>query len=367
VIKFKLVSLALLSLVLLLCACSDQANSSEGGSSGAIAQGRSRSDLQMEKLEIDLGTVFQRLSYNLEFPFVVSGPDSILISEIDTSCGCTKATVRADWDSAFDGESWPLERAIPAGAKGTVVAVFDGSLYTEEKASTITIRGNFLSNKITLGVTAFIEPIFTVSPSVVSFAQLQLTSLMQQEVGVDVRVTAMKSFEIVRWVKVTPGVRVEEIGKPETLEDERMVRNFRIFATADLPEGALHSALIAETSLGENLEIIVTGEALGPIRYVPQTLKLSFGVLDQGPSRTRPVKLESTGLVIPEPQFEVLGAAAAVMTPALEVKEAGKSYVIRVTLAEGAATGRYDGILRISFSSESGIPPKEIVLFALVR
>ena len=190
---------------------------------------------------------------------------------------------------------------------------------------------------------------------------------MQQEVGVDVRVTAMKSFEIVRWVKVTPGVRVEEIGKPETLEDERMVRNFRIFATADLPEGALHSALIAETSLGENLEIIVTGEALGPIRYVPQTLKLSFGVLDQGPSRTRPVKLESTGLVIPEPQFEVLGAAAAVMTPALEVKEAGKSYVIRVTLAEGAATGRYDGILRISFSSESGIPPKEIVLFALVR
>jgi len=365
--KFKLVSFCCLGLVLLLNACSDPTNSSGDDPSGVIAQGRSRSDIQMGKLEIDLGTVFQRLSYDLEFPFVVSGPDSILISEIDTSCGCTQATIRPDWDSEFEGESWPLDREIPAGVTGTVVAVFDGSLYKEEKASTITIRGNFLSNKVTLGVKAFIEPIFKVSPSQVSFAQLQITSLMQQEVGLDVRVTAMRAFEIVRWLKVTPGVRVEEVGEQEMLEDGRAVRNFRVLATADLPEGPLQAALIAETTLGENLEIVVTGEALGPIRYAPQSMKLSFGVLDQGPSRTRPVKLDSTGLIIPEPQFEILGAAAAVMTSVLEVKEAGKSYVIKVTLAEGAAVGRYDGFLRISFPPESGIPRKEIVLGALVR
>jgi hypothetical protein len=368
--KFNLVSVVCLGMLPLVVACSDNGagTGSGNGTAGPIAEGRSRSDMQMEKYEIDLGTVYQRLSYDLEFPFVVNGPDSITLSaEPDTSCGCTVAYIRPDWDPDFEGDRWPIGEPIPAGARGTVIAVFDGSLYQEEKASTITIRGNFLSNKVTLGVKAFIEPIFKSSPAQVNFKDLQLLELSKEEAFKDVTVTAMKSFEVLRWVKATPGIRVEEIGEPETMEDGRMVRRFRISATAELPEGRLASSLIAETDLGENLEFRVAAVALGPVRYAPQNMRLNFGIFDQGSSRTRALKLESTGLALPHPQFEVVGAASSVMTAALEVKEEGLHYAIKVTIGKDTPPGRYDGLLRVTYPEGSGIPSKEIVLSALVR
>jgi hypothetical protein len=155
--KLNLVTLLLLGLLPALGACSDDPNNTGMTGIGEIAEGRSRSDMRMQKLEINLGTVFQGMSYDLEFPFDVNGPDPIIIEEIDTSCGCTSARIRPDWDPDFEGEFWPLETPIPAGSSGTVVAVFDGSLYKEEKASTITIHGNILSNKVTRGVEASVN------------------------------------------------------------------------------------------------------------------------------------------------------------------------------------------------------------------
>ncbi len=366
--KLQLASLVCLGLAPLVLACSDSTSSTDGGAGdGLIAEGRSRSDVSMKKLEIDLGTVYQRLSYDLEFPFEVNGPDPITFEEIDTSCGCTEANIRPDWDPDFEGEFWPLNQPIPAGASGTVVAIFDGSLYKEEKASTITLRGNFLSNKITLGVSAFIEPIFKLSPPEVRFKDMQLTSLAKEPVSKEIKVTAMGAFEVVRWRRVTPGIIVQESGEAEILGDGRMVRTFKVSATSDLPEGRLASNVIAETDIGENLEFIVTGTALGPIRYSPQALKLSFGVLDQGPKRTRAVKLDSTGLDIPQPTFELVGAAADVMVTTLEIREDNKKYSIKVVIPENTPAGQYDGLLRISFPDESGIPVREVVVKALIR
>lgn len=368
--KFNFFLLVCLGTLPFVAACSDNGvtTGSGNGTAGLIAEGRSRSDMQMEKYEIDLGTVYQRLSYDLEFPFVVNGPDPIVITEeLDTSCGCTIAYIRPDWDSDFEGDRWPIGKEIPAGARGTVVAVFDGSLYKEEKASTITVRGNFLSNKVTLGVKAFIEPIFKSSPAQVNFKELQLLELRKEEAFQDVTVTAMKPFEVLRWVKVTPGIRVEELGEAEVLKDGRMVRHFRVSATAYLPEGRLASALIAETDLGENLEFRVAAVALGPVRYAPQTMRLSFGIFDQGPSRSRVLKLYSTGLDLPQPRFEIVGAADTVMTAELDVKEEGQRYVLKVTIGEGTPAGRYDGLLRVSYPEGSGIPPREVVLSALIR
>jgi hypothetical protein len=77
--------------------------------------------------------------------------------------------------------------------------------------------------------------------------------------------------------------------------------------------------------------------------------------------------LESTGLALPHPQFEVVGAASSVMTAALEVKEEGLHYAIKVTIGKDTPPGRYDGLLRVTYPEGSGIPSKEIVLSALVR
>lgn len=363
----NLVTLLLLGILPALGACSDEPKDPATAGLGEIAEGRSRSDMRMAKLEINLGTVFQRMSYDLEFPFDVNGPDPIIIEEIDTSCGCTSARIRPDWDPDFEGEFWPLGTPIPAGVSGTVVAVFDGSLYKEEKASTITIHGNFLSNKVTLGVEAFIEPVFHVEPAGVNFGELQLTDLAKDSVIKEVKVTAMKPFQITRWSRVSPGFLVKEIGEAQILDEGRMARTYQVIATSDLAEGRLNSSIIAETDLDEGLEWVVSAHVVGPVKYSPVTAQIAFGVVDLGKVVKRPLKIDSTGSIIAEPSFEIVGNAAKAIEGTLEVVKEGQSYVIRMATKQDAVAGRYDGLLRVSFPADANIPTREVILKALIR
>lgn len=365
--KLNLVTLLLLGLLPALGACSDDPNNPASTGIGEIAEGRSRSDMRMQKLEINLGTVFQRMSYDLEFPFDVNGPDPIIIEEIGTSCGCTSARIRPDWDPDFEGEFWPLEQPIPAGAKGAVVAIFDGSLYKEEKASTITIHGNFLSNKVTLGVEAFIEPVFHVEPAGVNFRELQLTDLAKAPVVKQVKVTAMKPFQITRWSRVSPGFLVKEVGEAQILEEGRMSRTYEVIATSDLEEGRLNTSIIAETDLDERLEWVVSAHVVGPVKYSPVTTQIAFGVVNAGKAVKRKLTVESTGPVIPEPTFEIVGNIAKVLEAHLETGVEGKKYVIRMAINKDGAAGRYDGLLRVSFPASANIPTREAILKALIR
>jgi hypothetical protein len=380
----KLIQTALLSLVLATVACSkqvDMTNTNTAGSSATVSlddghdHGKhaaeaqlpsSRSDLQADSHEMDLGKVFQQHTYEVEFPFVVNGPDPIIISEIDSSCGCTKPGIRPDWAPDFEGEFWPLNREIPAGARGAVVATFDAQRYEQVKASTITVRGNFLSKKAVFSVEAFVQPVFELMPRSVTFGELHIATLNKAEVSREIKVTAMKEFEIVRWRRVTPGITVEEAGEPVMLDDGRMERRFKITAASTLSEGRLASSLIAETTLETDLELLLNGNVLGAIKFAPQR-RIAFGIFDQGQSRTRTVKMESMGLEIPEPQVEVLGDAAKVMNTVVKTIQVGKLHEIKISIGDTAPAGSYNGILRISFPEASGLQKKEIVLNARIR
>jgi hypothetical protein len=368
----KLFPLVLLGLTPVFAACSDQASANGAVAANAdVASANAsmagmQSELVMEFAEKDLGNVFQQHSYDLEFPFEVVGSEPIVITEIDTSCGCTKAGIRPDWDPDFEGDLWPMNREIPAGAKGTVVAIFDANRYERVKASTITLRGTFAAGVQVLNVTAYVKRIFDLEPDQVRFADLQIAQLDQAEVHREIKVTGMEPFEVLRWKRITPGLLVEELGDGETLTDGRMTRTFRVTATTNLPEGRLSSSLIAETSLGIDLEFLVNGKVLGAIQYAPAQ-SLSFGIFDQGQARTRTVKLESSGLLIPEPQIELLGDANKVMTGKLVETQAGKLYEIKINISDTAPAGSYNGILRITFPEASGLQRKEIVLRARIR
>ncbi len=320
----------------------------------------------METHEIDLGDVFQQHSYDLEFPFVVAGPDPIKIFELETSCGCTRVGIRPDWDPDFEGDLWPLNREIPAGAKGAVVATFDSNRYERVKVATITVRGNFVSAKKVLKVTSYVRRIFSLLPEQVRFNELRIAQLASVAAHQDVTVTGMEPFEVVRWKRITPGLEVEEVGEAKTMEDGRMERTFRVSATSSLPEGRLASSLIAETSLGIDLELLVNGKVMGAIQYAPSQ-SLSFGIFDQGQSRVRTVKVESSGVEVPEPQLELIGDASKVMTSSMITTQVGKLYEIKINISDTAPAGSYNGILRISFPEASGLAPKEIVLRARIR
>lgn len=387
-LKRNLIVMALLGLTAFLPSCSDGEGkttaSTEGYGQGsvfenldesdpdssmqALVAGGSRSDLKFDFLEFDLERVYQHHTYPLEFPFTVEGPDPVVLTELDSSCGCTKVEIRPDWELEVEGQAWPLNKEIPAGARGAISAVFDAARYQKEKASTITVRGNFLSRKIVLGVTAHVIPVFEVAPNVVQFGEVLAGALRQEDPSKIVAVTAMKEFEITRWKRVPPGIQIKEIAEVQKIEHGRVIKSYSITAGPEMPEGRMSSSVIAETDLGIDLEFLVNIDILGAVKYAPSS-RVAFGIVDQGKARRRTIKVEATrgAIKLPVPMVEIEGAAGDVMVAEVETVDADLHYDIKLNIGEDAPAGSYNGVLRITYPEGSGVAAKEIILNARIR
>ena len=327
----------------------------------------SLSDLKFERIDSDLGEVYQQHTYDLDFPFEVDGDDAIVISAIDTSCGCTGAFIYPAWDTETYGDVWPLNQPIPAGAKGSVRATFDGSRYKRDKSSTITLRGNFLERKATLGVKAFVKPVFDVQPQNINFGEIITSALIEKSPEKMITITAMKGYEIERWVRVPTGVEVNPVGEVTELEGGAVSQQYRVAINSNIASGPMASSVDAETSLGVNLTFTVAARILGPVRYAPAQ-RVAFGIFDEGQRKHRTVKLESTRGApdMPTPTAEIVGGAKdAIVIEKIEPTEAG--YQIKMIIAETVPPGNYNGLLKISYPGNPDYEQHEMRVNARIR
>ena len=337
--------------------------------SGGEQNGPSLSDIKFESYENDLGQVYQQHTYDLEFPFEVVGSDSVTIDEIDVSCGCTNASIYPAWDTTSFGDVWPLSEPIPAGAVGIIRATFDGSRYKKTKSSTITLRGNFLERKTTLGVKAFVNPVFEVSPSNINFGEVLTTMIDSHKPEKTITVTAMKDYKILRWLRAPKGVTVNPTGTRTQLEGGKVSQDYIVSIDSSIPQGPMASSVDAETSLGINLEFTVAARVLGPVCYSPSQ-RVAFGMFDQGQVRRRTVKLEGTSALVklPQPTVEIVGGAAgAIEVETINQISDGKGYEIKMKIAETVPPGNYNGLLKISYPSNPKFESQEVILNARIR
>jgi hypothetical protein len=342
---------------LILAACSD----------GSPVGSPSLSDLKFDRIDSDLGEVYQNHTYDLDFPFEVDGDDAIVISAIDTSCGCTNASIYPTWDTETYGDVWPLNQPIPAGAKGSVRAIFDGSRYKRDKSSTITLRGNFLERKATLGVKAFVKPVFDVQPQNINFGEIITSALIERSPEKLITVTAMKGYAIERWVRVPTGVEVNPVGEVTQLEDGAVSQQYRVAINSNIASGPMASSVDAETSLGVNLTFTVAARVLGPVRYAPAQ-RVAFGIFDEGQRKHRTVKLESTrgASDMPMPTADIVGGAKdAIVIEEIKQTEAG--YQIKMIIAETVPPGNYNGLLKISYPGNPDYEQHEMRVNARIR
>lgn len=340
-----------------------------GSCGDGAPDGVSLSDLKFEYYESELGDVYQQHTYDLEFPFEVAGSDAIVIEEIEVSCGCTNAAIYPAWDTDSYGEVWPLNQPIPAGVKGSIRATFDGSRYKRDKSSTITLRGNFLERKTTLGVKAFVHPVFDVKPQNINFGEVLTSLISEQAPEKIITVVAMKDYEISRWVRVPKGILIEEVGDVEKLEDEKVARKYRITINSNISQGPMASSVDAETSLGINLEFTVAARVLGPVRYSPAQ-RVAFGIFDQGQSRQRSVKVEATAAVVklPKPTAEIVGGASgAIVVDQIKSINDGKGYEIKMKIDKSVQPGNYNGLLKISYPNNPEFATQDVILNARIR
>ncbi|MGB0952548.1 MAG: hypothetical protein ACPG31_04945 [Planctomycetota bacterium] len=263
---------------------------------------------------IDLGEVLQHHTRELVYPFEVLGEVPITLSGLDSETGITRVMVRPDWDPDSDGAYWPLERPIPAGAKGAIVGTFESGRYRNEKQSSIRVFGDFQSGQIELKMHSFVKAVFEVSPFVVQFGELKQATLAMNPQELILRVEAPKPFMVLRWKRLPPGITVERRYGDNKLGNGRIDSFFTIAAGAEIPLGRMSSSVIAETSLGVDMEFLINASVVGAVKYVPSS-RVAFGIFDHGKARKRTVTVESTrnGLQLPAPSFELQGDAAKVM------------------------------------------------------
>jgi hypothetical protein len=329
----------------------------------------SLSDLRFDRLDHDLGEVYQQHTYDLEYPFEAVGSDPITIAEIDVSCGCTNASIYPAWDTATYGDVWPLNEPIPGGAKGFVRATFDGSRYKRDKSATITLRGNFLERKATLGVKAFVKPVFDVQPQNINFGEVITSTLASNPPERLITVTAMKDYAIDRWIRVPKGLLIEEVGEVKKLDGGQVSRQYRITINSNISQGPMSSSVDAETTIGINLTFTVAARVLGPVRYSPAQ-RVAFGIYDAGQRKHRTVKLEATRGApnLPMPTVEIVGGAKdAIVVEVITAINDGTGYQIKMVIAETVPPGNYNGLLKISYPDNPDYESQEIRVNARIR
>ncbi len=363
----------LLSFVLLSLSCGqDEKTSLMAGydpahpqaSLDAIAAGASGAHLEFSQDVVDLGDVMQGTESPLSFPFVVRGNESLIVTGIETSCGCTDASLEVN------GQPYVLSDPLHPGTEGVLRGTFSSAGFQDRKDSKITLRGNGLGMPRHLRVLAVVHPMFDLTPNEVRFGNVAETALSgDKPPSIEVEVISGQPFEIQRWVATPPGVAIEALGEPRMHEDGvRQIRRFLFTLLPDCGRGRLYQSAVAKTSLDRTLDFVIQANVFGPVRYEPER-RITFGMLEQGQRRTRRINARSAiaGFSLSIPRLELSGVEDGVFRTEIEEKEKGTLLVIRVHIETDVPIGRHNASLRCVWPEGSGISDEEWSVHAIVR
>ena len=330
-------------------------------SMNALAAGSSDSRIQFEVHDLDLKEVYQDQEFQVEFPFQVEGKDDVVFTGLETTCGCTDAYVNVN------GKKYVLNALIPAGSKGVLHATFTSAKYRKEKNSVITLRGNAANLPEKLTLYAFVKPVFEYEPSQVRFGNVMASGLREEDPVKVIKVIAKEPFEIKKWRRLPMGVTITDTGRVETgangLEQHRW---FEIELGEEVNPGVLYQSAIADTTLGNPMEVVMHANVVGPVKYFPEQ-RLWFGTVNQGQTPVRVLKVVSTmediPLIVPKVVFE----GADVFNVVTAEKTPGKEFVVRVKMKGNAPLGRHGGTLKLIYPEGSTMKNHQILVSAIVR
>jgi hypothetical protein len=357
---------------------------------GACGGEPAGSALRWEQERLDLGVLHQWDEREFSLPFRIEGDAPVRLDALDVSCGCTDVSVVADGrivmqaekekgapgggegeeEKGLTAEAGDREILLPPGARGEVRGSYHPEKRLREQVVSISLRGSMLNSPARAEVRAKVEPLFKVEPPRVVFGTQVDAELDATPAVAEVAVQAARPFTIRSWTRVPEGLRVEETAPPEG--GDGALRRYRFTLDGSAPRDTVDRVVVGSTSLGPELEILVSWRVVGPATYAPEE-RINFFNVPRGREHERILKIRPSklGRALPEPRAEVLGEAGALLRVAVEPlpEEGGNAagWKVRCVLPADAPAGACNGTLRISYPVGADLADHEMAVTIRVQ
>ena len=297
----------------------------------------------------DFGKVSEGKVVTHLFPFTAQGSESLVISRVDSSCGCTAKNVFVERMGVRT--AYVFGEEIPPGTRCWVEARMDTSDITHTKSATVTATSNDPTGPKTVRVKVTVLRPFYVEPSYLNFQVIArgTTPTAKALVRSDF---PDRSFEVVDVIKGHPGLVVEtspmagQAGPGNGIE-------VSVTLPPDLPLGTFNAKARLVMGDGKSVDVNLFALVQGPVRLMPQD-QLPFGLLRRGLVSNRHVDVvgNDTGRVVKATAVEVRSAFADHVMVHLRSVEGPDAHLgrtrVEVAVQPTMPVGVFSGTLLVS-------------------
>ena len=286
--------------------------------------------VEFESSTFDFGEVDQGKDVVHAFKFKNSGQGNLIITKVQSSCGCTAALASSE--------------KIGPGAEGVIEATFSTGGYQGKVSKSIRVKTNdpTAANTILRLVGTILTDVMakprslnfgTLSRNTTAERDIEVTFALDEEIEIEKVECPSKQFTTA--VKAFGGER----GRGATIT----VRTGK-----DLPLGRIKDKLVIYTSSSKNptLDVPIYAFIQGDIAVSPMVLSFR-------PPREGGIAEKSLTVSTSEAPFEILGIEVeeTLFLSELETVTPGKEYKLKITLRDGVSDGRIHEALLIRTDS----------------
>lgn len=141
--KTGLIYIPAIWLILLQAACIRQ-NPDHSGAYAFPDSSRHVPFISFDQRALDLGRIMEGETAGAEFRFKNTGKTDLIITNIQTTCGCTVPK----WE----------KKPVPPGSEGSILVLFDSRGRTGLQNKSVRIISNAANNEVILAITAEVIP-----------------------------------------------------------------------------------------------------------------------------------------------------------------------------------------------------------------
>ena len=294
----------------------------------------------------DFGVVSREDLPHHRFTFSNTGQTDLIISEVDSSCGCTAALLSAE--------------TIPPGGRGEIDVSFNPQGRRGKQTQTVSVYSNAENEPIAqLTVKGTVMAAVDVSPDRVLFGSVN----NQQATTKRIRVLDSGEGTLkITHIETSSPFLTTEVGPLHLGE----VINYEVKVTIQpgVPVGKFQEILTIHTNnkLQPRLSVAIEGNVLGPLTVHPE--HLFFGFVNRQELVQQDILLTKTDGV----DLEVLevGHQSKFVSTEIVPLESGRKIRIQVTVSRDTPAGPFRDLLEI-YTNNTEQPVIQVPVHALVR